>query len=188
MNGGNGHANGGSPPAPVEDSKAIKKAPIRNVAAERVTQILERAREHFLKHPPASRRKKRTPETETLFLGALEMGVSVAAACDVAKISSQSAYKWRDEDPVFARHWDESIENGTDRLEDEAVRRAMAGSDTLLIFMLKGRRGDKFKDRSQTENFNVNIDLKGASDELNRQIARIEASSRVIEGTCEQVE
>jgi hypothetical protein len=36
---------------------------------------------------------------------------------------------------------------GTDALEDEALRRAKDKSDTLLIFLLKARRPEKYKDR-----------------------------------------
>ena len=43
------------------------------------------------------------------------------------------------------------METGTDGLEDEAVRRAKNGSDTLLIFMLKARRPEKFKERYSSE-------------------------------------
>jgi hypothetical protein len=36
-------------------------------------------------------------------------------------------------------------------LEDEALRRAKDKSDTLLIFLLKARRPEKYKDRISTE-------------------------------------
>jgi Bacteriophage Sf6, terminase small subunit-like len=114
-------------------------------------------------------RTKNTPEKRALFLGALTEGVSVTAACDRAVITRRTVYDWRDADPEFAKAWDEAIEAGTDRLEDEAVRRAYEGiddpvfyqgvkcgvvrkySDTLLIFMLKARRPEKFKDRVATD-------------------------------------
>jgi len=53
---------------------------------------------------------------------------------------------------VFARAWKAALEFGTDRLEDEAVKRATKGkSDVLLIFMLKARRPEKFRDRVSAE-------------------------------------
>jgi hypothetical protein len=40
---------------------------------------------------------------------------------------------------------------GIDALEDECIHRAMDGSDTLLMFMLRARRPDKFRDRRSWE-------------------------------------
>ena len=106
-----------------------------------------------------------TPKKKAEFCDALRTGQSVSGACKAASIIRRTAYKWRDADPDFAKAWDHAIEDGTDALEDEARRRAFEGaeepvfyqgkqvgtvrkySDTLLIFLLKGRRPDKFKDR-----------------------------------------
>lgn len=60
-------------------------------------------------------------------------------------------YRWRDEDPEFAAAVDEAIEEGTDVLEDIALRRAKKQSDTLVIFLLKARRRDKYGDKSLHE-------------------------------------
>ncbi len=80
------------------------------------------------------------------FLTALAAGHSVMTAAEAAGVARQTVYRWRQEDETFARAWDEAIEAGTDRLEDEALRRAFAGSDTLLIFLLKARRPTKYRD------------------------------------------
>jgi hypothetical protein len=60
-------------------------------------------------------------------------------------------YKHRANSETLAAAWDDAVEAGTDALEDEAVRRAKKSSDTLLIFLLKGRRPHKFKDRAVVE-------------------------------------
>jgi hypothetical protein len=60
-------------------------------------------------------------------------------------------YEHRKTDESFARAWDDAVEAGADALEDEAVRRAKESSDVLLIFLLKGRRPGKFKDRAVLE-------------------------------------
>jgi hypothetical protein len=52
---------------------------------------------------------------------------------------------WRDDDPSFAAEWLDAAEAGIDLLEDEARRRAMAGSDLLLIFLLRNRRPDVYR-------------------------------------------
>ncbi len=96
-------------------------------------------------------RTTRTPKKRAAFLKALESGESVTKACNAAGIGRRTVYDWRGDDEKFAAEWDDAVETGTDVLEDEAVKRAKDGSDTLLIFMLKARRPDKFKDRWQHE-------------------------------------
>jgi hypothetical protein len=113
-------------------------------------------------------RSKRTPERITAFLEALARTASVTAACEEVAIARRTVYEWRD-DPDFVVAWEAAIEKGTDALEDEAIRRAYHGtdkpvyqgkelvghireySDTLMIFMLKARRPEKFKERTTTE-------------------------------------
>jgi hypothetical protein len=110
-------------------------------------------------------RADKTAKKRAKLLAAFGDGLSVAVAAQRAGVGRSTAYDWRARDPEFAKAWDEAIETGTDVLEDEAVRRAVHGtdepvffqgqacgtvrrySDTLLIFMLKARRPDKFKER-----------------------------------------
>lgn len=98
-------------------------------------------------------RTKLTAEKGILLLGKLSNGWSVSAACKAESISRTAYYDWRKDDPAFAAAADAAIEAGTDLLEDEARRRATGpmGSDTLLIFLLKAKRPDKYKDRSLSE-------------------------------------
>jgi hypothetical protein len=111
----------------------------------------------------------KTDENRDKFLDALRQGLSISGACIRGGLSRPKAYAWRKEDPEFARLWEEAIEEGTDRIEDEALRRAVDGtkkpvfnrgmlvghvqeySDVLTIFLLKARRPEKFKDRSSHE-------------------------------------
>lgn len=119
-------------------------------------------------------RTTRTPKKEAAFLDGLRDGLSVTASCIDAGISRRTAYEWRDADDEFRKRWDEAVEEGTDRLEDEAQRRARDGvtepvfykgdivghvqrhSDTLMIFLLKARRPDKYKDRVANEHTGPN--------------------------------
>lgn len=114
-------------------------------------------------------RTLRTAKTREAFLLALEDTANVSKACKRAKLPRRSAYDWRDDDADFAAAWDAAVDRGTDALEDEAVRRATEGtlkpvfykgekcgsireySDTLLMFMLKARRPEKFKERSERQ-------------------------------------
>lgn len=79
-------------------------------------------------------------------------------------------YDLRRERPDLAQAWDDAIVEGAEALEQEAFRRAVEGtdkpivhlgvitdtikeySDTLLIFLLKGRLPEKYKDRVQQDN------------------------------------
>lgn len=98
-------------------------------------------------------RTNRTAKKRLLILDHLAEGKSVTSACTVADIARSTYYLWIQDDQDFAAATDAAIEAGTDKLEDEALKRAMGmmGSDTLLIFLLKARRPEKFKDRIAQE-------------------------------------
>ena len=68
-----------------------------------------------------------------------------------AGIDWSTAYRSRRRSPRFAAQWDAAIEEAADELEAEARRRAMATSDTLLIFLLKGARPERYRDRQLVE-------------------------------------
>jgi hypothetical protein len=86
-----------------------------------------------------------------MFLSVLRKGNSAAAACKAIGISRQAMYVRRELDVEFAKQWNDAVDEGTDMLEDVALKRACKKSDTLVIFLLKGRRPEKYKDRLSTE-------------------------------------
>lgn len=115
-------------------------------------------------------RTSRTPKKVSAFLGALRDGLSINAACKASGVARRTAYDWREADPEFRKAWDDAVETGTDELEDVAIARAKDSSDTLLIFLLKARRPDKYKDRVAKELSGpgggpVQVDLTNYSDE-----------------------
>ena len=103
------------------------------------------------------------------FLSALAATGNVSDACRTAGVSRPAAYKCKDTNQAFSAAWGEALEEATDALEQEARRRAIDGtekpvfyqgeecgrvreySDTLLIFLLKGNRPGKFRDRASIE-------------------------------------
>ena len=87
---------------------------------------------------------------EKAFLAALENTGSVTAAAEAADISRVRAYELRKLDPAFATLWDQALETGADLLTDEARRRAFAGSDVLLMFLLKGLQPQKWRESRAT--------------------------------------
>lgn len=127
------------------------------------------------------------------FIVALAKGASITKSCELAGIGRSTAYEWREADEAFAALWDEALEAGIDRLEDEARRRAVEGvekpvvamgkiarnddgsvlmireySDTLLALMLKAKKPSEYRDRS-THDVNIagiNVTFDSADSEL----------------------
>lgn len=92
-----------------------------------------------------------TPEKKAKFVDMLAAGLSVSAAAKAAGFAREHAYRMRKKDLAFAAMWDDALETGTDKLEDIALKRAADGSDTMLIFLLKARRPDKFRDFAKVD-------------------------------------
>ena len=139
-------------------------------------------------------RTARTPRrAREAFLEALRQGLSVKAACEAANMGRRTAYDLRESDLDFKAAWDAAIEEGTDLLEDEARRRAFEGidqplvsagklvatarrySDPLLVFLLKSRRPEKYRERSTVEHSGT-IDVSGARETLERKLAGLAAA------------
>jgi hypothetical protein len=107
------------------------------------------------------------------FLEAFRQNGNITKSAEIAKVSRNTPANWRDSDPEFAEQYSIAELEAIDSLEAEARRRAVEGvqkpiyhngkmvdvvreySDTLLIFLLKGARPDKYRDQAQTQ---VNID------------------------------
>ena len=58
-------------------------------------------------------------------------------------------YYWLRNDPAYAEAFTRARQMAGDRLEAEACRRAFEGSDTLLIFLLKGAFPEKYRERHE---------------------------------------
>lgn len=103
-----------------------------------------------------------------------EMGV-VTYSANAAGISRQTHYTWLESDPEYAEQFAAAEQSAIDVLEAEARRRAVEGverpvgwykgkpggsvreySDTLLIFLLKGARPEKYSDRHRVVDSDLN--------------------------------
>ena len=115
-----------------------------------------------------SNRTIRTPKKREIFLESLRATGNIRRSCMAAGFSRSSAYLWKEEDADFAADWAtaeaEGLENLADEMEQEMRRRAVDGvdepvfyqgvkcgavrrySDSLLMFGLKGIRGDRYRD------------------------------------------
>jgi hypothetical protein len=90
----------------------------------------------------------RTEATRARFLNALSEHANVREVCRRLGVTRNALYLWRSDDPAFARDWDAALALGADRLEDEAKRRAMAGSDYLMVFLLRALKPQTYRDRA----------------------------------------
>lgn len=130
------------------------------------------------------------------FIEALSTTGNVKLACVAAGIGRTTVYTERKNNDGFAQSWDVALEEAADLLEDEARRRAVEGvaepiiykgkivtiadpetgietplilrkySDTLLIFLLKGARPEKYRENTRHEI----VDVKNMTDDQLRAI------------------
>lgn len=105
---------------------------------------------------------KLTDNRKELFILILSQGNSITAAARSIGVSRQAVYQVRETDEDFKNAWDNAIEEGLDTLEDEAISRAKKSSDLLLIFLLKGGRPDKYRERVDINvNWRVELERSG---------------------------
>ena len=109
--------------------------------------------------------RKYSPKMLNLFIEQLsKYGIVTVAAEKAGNLDRRLLYEKKEEDPEFAKRWDNAIEKSIDLLEDEARRRAYDGydkpvfqkgvkvgvireySDTLLIFLMKANRPEKYRE------------------------------------------
>lgn len=135
------------------------------------------------------------------FLEALATCGNVTSAAREAGITPRRLYQVRAKDEAFATEWDECAELGTQALEDEARRRAYEGvlepvtsvkgivhnddgtplmvrkySDTLLIFLLKGSRPQKYRERSDVR-VSGQLDINSLAAEADARFSAFLAAS-----------
>lgn len=110
--------------------------------------------------------KKATTAWRDPFLNYLRRGWTVAQACRNAGVAHRVAYDHREKDETFGADWDDELQEGTDILEGEAIRRGFQGylkpvyqqgrrvgtireySDTMASLILK-KRNPAFKERHE---------------------------------------
>lgn len=127
--------------------------------------------------PPAapSVQDVQTAAAKTRFLQEFTRTGNVSAAAKLADVGRRTHYDWLAQDPDYAAAFAEATEEAGDLLEAEARRRALEGSisykfdrygaplkhpdhpelnyfertysDTLLIFLLKGAKPEKYAER-----------------------------------------
>lgn len=87
---------------------------------------------------------ERSEARDLMFFQALSSGMAIKSAAEAAGYAKRTVFDWRDRDKEFAQRWDDAIEESIESLENEANRRAMHGSDTVLMFLLKARKPELY--------------------------------------------
>lgn len=103
------------------------------------------------------------------FLEHLRRTGNITASAEAAGVFRSTAHNAKATDQSFSDAWDDALEEAADRLEEEARRRAAEGylepvfhqgaqcgvkrkySDTLLIFLLKGAKKEKYAERQEVD-------------------------------------
>lgn len=103
------------------------------------------------------------------FIAAYAECGTVTRAAEIAEIDGTMHYDWIKSDTDYAKACEAAYEQAGERLEQEARRRAVEGvqkpvfyqgqqcgvvnehSDTLLIFLLKGAKPEKYQERVRNE-------------------------------------
>ena len=111
---------------------------------------------------------KLTTKKRKKFLKTLAETGNVTQACRHIGAARQSIYQLRDRDEKFKAAWASALETAADTLEEEARRRALGwkedrytndgrsytvekNSDLLMIFLLKGMRPEKYRERHSVD-------------------------------------
>jgi hypothetical protein len=103
------------------------------------------------------------------FLAAFAKSGNVTKAAELSNVNRLTVYDWRANDPAFVAAMEVARDEAGDRLEAECERRAVEGvdepvfyqgcvcgtiqrySDTLLIFLTKGAKPEKYRENIKQE-------------------------------------
>ena len=137
-----------------------------------IDRVMKRLREQPLddkgnfKRSPLQYGLKATDENKEIVLAMLANGATYGAAAAAIGAHRRTIMKWPDNDEEFAQRWNDAVEEGIDRLEQEAIRRARDGvkrpvfymgqvvgyiqeySDSLLKFLLEAKRPTVYRARN----------------------------------------
>ena len=127
------------------------------------------------------------PKKRAFLVAFARVGV-VSECTKIAGVRRQTHYEWLANDPDYAQAFKDADETHTERMELEADRRAIEGweepvyqggvmvgtklkfSDTLLIFRLKAKAPEKYRERFEVSSKDAELDAQ-LDDEVNRLVA-----------------
>jgi hypothetical protein len=132
------------------------------------------------------------PKKRAYLRALVETGGNVTRACELAGIDRSTPYsrQWK-EDGELQAALESARDMAGEALESEAIRRAVEGveepvgwykgqaggyvrrySDVLLMFMLKGRYPERYRERVELRGSLANLDLTQLPDEALSRLAR----------------
>lgn len=114
------------------------------------------------------------------FLEILGSTCNVTLAARGAGIIRNTAYVHYKALPEFAAAWDDAKEAAIEILEAEAWQRARKQSDTLMIFLLKAHKPDKYRETVRNEISGIN----GAP--IQHQVSKFTEAADKIYGDSEE--
>jgi hypothetical protein len=106
----------------------------------------------------------RESQQEAFLIALADTGV-IGAAAQFAGVDRSTVYRWRERDPKFELLCQIAVDDAADKLESEAIRRAVEGwdepvfysglevgvirkrSDMLLSLLLKANKPEKYRER-----------------------------------------
>jgi hypothetical protein len=89
------------------------------------------------------------------FLELIRQTGNVYLSARGAGVSRSTPYALAARNPAFAAEWARAEADAADALEAEARRRALEGSDPLLMFLLRGLKPERYRER-----IDVRVDLR----------------------------
>ncbi len=108
-------------------------------------------------------------ERQEIFLACIEGGATYAEATAEVGVHRATSWRWK-QDPDFARRYRAARRGSVARLRREAERRAMAGSDRLLIFLLCSYAPEQFQERAVLDH-RGKVDLANTIAAARRRVA-----------------
>lgn len=115
------------------------------------------------------------PDWAARFLEVFAATGNVRLAASAAGVSRTAPYKRATSSARFARRWAKAREDAIDTLEAEARRRALSGSDALLMFLLRAHRPERYRET-------LRLDLRAEATRI------AEASGVDVEATLAEAE
>lgn len=121
---------------------------------------------------PTAKIRRRRPAWEARFLEVIRSSGNVRLAAAAAGINRTTPYAAARRDPGFAAAWAAAEQDAIDVLEAEARRRALAGSDGLLQFLLRGLRPERYRDRMDVR-FEIEREAERVAERLGIPVERL---------------
>jgi len=123
-----------------------------------------------------------------MFLSFLAEGNTVTMSARAIGVSRQAAYQYRELDDKFRQEWDHAVEEGIEVLENVAITRAKDNSDLLLMFMLKAKKPDVYREKIEI-NVNWRNELKQLGVDPEQHLSQmIENARALLEANAEIID